>query len=360
MEGQTGLWWGVILSVASIGVSSGKSIAEVGGSLSVGIMLGGAAVILFGLFDLHKILNKLFTPIVMAVLLFLLAAQLINIFFAGLTGITTSGKVQIPVALLSVSIMILVSVLTIAGRGLLSNFSILIGIIVGWIMYVLFFGSGTPVMVPHFQDVFALFVWGKPSLDTGIIVAGICTALINTSNTIATLRAAEPLFGISVGNRAYRKSFIWSGIFTVFSGIFSTVPYAPYTSSIGFLQTTRLLERAPFIIGSLFLTVLGCVPQLASFFSALPISVGDAVLFVAYLQLFGSALKNLEGIHFDFKSIFRIALPTLFGFAILAAPSSSFTSIHGFMHAILSNGMLVGILLAVVIENVIPWSKLAE
>ena len=358
MEGQTGQWWGMVLSIASIGISSGKSIGEVGGSLSVGIMLGGAVVILFGVFGLHKILNQLFTPIVMAVLLLLLASQLIDIFFAGMMGITSTGKVQGPVAILSIFLVILVSILTIAGRGLLSNFSILIGIIVGWILYAFLFGTSTRVVVPHFHDIAEIFVWGKPSFDIGIIIAGICTAIINTSNAIATFRAAEPLLGISIKDGAYRRSFVLSGTYTVLSGIFSTVPYAPYTSSIGFLQTTRLFNRAPFIIGSVLLIVLGCVPQLASFFSTLPISVGDAVLFVAYLQLFGSALRSIEGMQFNYKSIFRIALPTLVGLAILATPSSSFASIHGFMQAILSNGMLVGILLAVILENVIPWSRL--
>jgi xanthine/uracil permease len=358
MEGQTGLWWGVILSLASIGLSSGKSIVEVGGSLSVGIMLGGAVVVLFGLFGLHKILNKLFTPIVMAVLLLLLAAQLIDIFFAGMMGIASEGKVNGPVALLSIFLVILVSILTITGRGLLSNFSILIGIVVGWIMYALLFGTATRVMVPHFHDISEIFAWGEPSYDIGIIIACVCAAIINTSNSIATFRAAEQLLGISIEDRAYRKSFILSGIYTVLSGVFSTVPYAPYTSSIGFLRTTRLYKRAPFIIGSILLIVLGCVPQLASFFSTLPISVGDAVLFVAYLQLFGSALSSIEGMHFNFKSIFRIALPTLVGLAILATPKSSFTSIHGFMNAILSNGMLVGILIAVILENAIPWSRI--
>jgi xanthine/uracil permease len=358
MEGQTGLWWGVILSIASIGLSSGKSIAVVGGSLSVGIMLGGTVVILFGVFGFHKILNKLFTPIVMAVLLFLLAAQLIDIFFAGMMGISNGGKIEGPVALLSIFLVVVVSILTIAGRGLLSNFSILIGIMIGWVLYTLLFGTTARVTVPHFHDIAEIFVWGKPSFDIGIIIAGICAAIINTSNSIATFRAAEPLLGISIEDGAYRRSFILSGIYTVLSGIFSTVPYAPYTSSIGFLKTTRLYNRAPFIIGSALLIVLGCVPQLASFFSTLPISVGDAVLFVAYLQLFGSALGNIEGIHFNFKTIFRIAMPTLIGLAILATPGSSFTSIHGFLHAILSNGMLVGILLAVILENTIPWSRL--
>jgi xanthine/uracil permease len=358
MEGQTGLWWGVILSIASIGLSSGKSIAEIGGSLSVGIMLGGAVVILFGLFGLHKILNKLFTPVVMAVLLFLLAAQLIDIFFKGMVGITSTGKVDIPVALLSIFLVFLVSLLTIAGRGLLSNFSILIGIIVGWILYAVFFETSTQVVVPRFSDIGELFAWGNPAFDAGIIVAGICAAIINTSNSIATLRAAESLLGVKVENRTYKRSFMLTGIYTVLSGIFSTVPYAPYTSSIGFLQTTRLYKRTPFIIGSILLIVLGCIPQLVSFFSTLPISVGNAVLFVAYLQLFGSALKNIEGMQFNYKTIFRFALPTLLGLAILATPSSNFSTVPGFIQTILSNGMLVGILLAIILENIVPWSKL--
>ena len=138
MEGQTGQWWGVILSIASIGISSGKSMAEVGGSLSVGIMLGGAVVILFGLFGFHRVLNKLFTPVVMAVLLFLLAAQLIDIFFKGMVGITSTGKVDVPVALLSIFPCYLGFFFNDCRQGNLSNFSILIGIIVGWILYALF------------------------------------------------------------------------------------------------------------------------------------------------------------------------------------------------------------------------------
>jgi xanthine/uracil permease len=358
MEGQSGLWWGVILSLASIGIASGKSLSDVGGSLAVGIILGGAAIILSGIFGLHKILNKLFTPIVMAVLLLLLSAELIDIFFIGMMGISQGGKVQGPVALLSIFLIILVSALTLAGRGLLSNFSILIGIIIGWVIYVALFGPATQVVVPHIHDMIETFVWGKPSYDVGIIIAGVLTALINTTNTIATLRAAEPLLHVHVGNGSYKRSFVWTGIYTALSGVFSLVPYAPYTSSIGFLRTTRLYERAPFIIGGILLTILGCVPQLASFFSTLPISVGDAVLFVAYLQLFGSALQNIEGMRFNFKSIFRIAMPTLVGLAILSTPSDAFASIHGFMHSIIANGMLVGILISVILENVIPWSKL--
>ena len=360
MEGQSGFWWSVMLGLATMGMASGMPLAEVGGSLAVGMIVGGALISVLGMFGLHKILNRLFTPIVMAVLLILLAAQLIDIFMQGMLGITEDGKVQPGIAGLSLVIALLVGVLTITGRGLISNFSILIGLALGWIVFVLLFGNPAHHVVPGWREVSQTFVLGKPSWNIGIVIAAVLTALINTTNTIATLRAAEPLFNVKVKANQYRRSFVWTGIYTVLSGLFSVAAYAPYTSSIGFLRTTRLLNKAPFIVGSALFVILGLVPSLAGFFSTLPMSVGDSVLFIAYLQLFGSALHNIEGTRFNFKTIFRIALPTLTGLAIQTMPSQVFSTLPGFVRAILGNGMLVGIMLAVILENTVRWSRFEE
>jgi len=358
MEGQSGLWWGVILSLTNIGVTAGTPLAVVGGSLATGMLLGGLAIALAGLFHLHRLLNRLFTPVVMAVLLFLLSSQLVDIFFRGMMHIDASGEIDIPVAGLSIVLVLVVGGLTIAARGLLSNFSILIGLSLGWITFVLLFGQASQPVLPSMHSISETFVWGHPAFNFGIVFATVLTALINTTNSIATLRAAEPLFHITVNNAQYRRSFLLTGTYTVLSGVFSLVPYAPYTSSIGFLRTTRLLDRAPYLLGAALFALLGLIPSFAGFFSTLPISVGDAVLFVAYLQLFGSALQNIEGLQFTFRTIFRIALPTLSGLAVLSTPSHAFASIPGFAESILANGLLVGISTSVVLENLIPWQRL--
>ena len=357
MEGQSGFWWGITLSLSAIGTASGMPLSEVGGSLAVGMISGGVLVSILGLLGLHKVLNRLFTPIVMAVLLILLAAQLIDIFLRGMLGISETGQVDLGVAGLSLLIAILVGVLTVAGRGLISNFSILIGLVIGWIGYVLLFGSASSHVIPSFQEVVHPFVWGQPAWNGGIIAAAVMTALINTTNTVATLRAAEPLFRIRVDANQYRRSFVWTGIYTALAGLFSVVAYAPYTSSIGFLRTTRIVRKAPFIVAAVLFILLGLAPTLAGFFATLPMSIGDSVLFIAYLQLFGSALQNIEGTRFTYRTIFRIAVPTLTGLAIQSIPSQAFASLPGSARAIVGNGMLVGILLAILLENTIPWHK---
>ncbi|QQE77782.1 uracil/xanthine transporter [Alicyclobacillus sp. SO9] len=364
MEGQSGLWWGVILTIASLGASSHTSLTTIGGSLALGMLLGGVALVLAGLLGVHKVLNRLFTPVVMSVLLILLASKLIDIFFKGMLGMQNSSHVHVGIALLSVVIVVVVSILTIGTKGIISNFSILIGLSLGWVSYVLIFGSKQAPIVPSWQEIGQVFTWGSlpythgTPIDWGIVIAGIVTALLNTTNTIATLRAAEPLFETDMPDTAYRRSLVWSGVFTMTSGVFSQVPYAPYTSSIGFLRTTRILERLPFVVGAVLFMLMGLVPYVSGFFSTMPFAVGAAVLFVAYLQLFGSALQNIEGMHFNFRTIFRLAVPVLAGLAIQSMPPDSFSTLPSMAQSIVGNGMLMGILIALVLENIISWDKL--
>ena len=112
------------------------------------------------------------------------------------------------------------------------------------------------------------------------------------------------------------------------------------------------------IIGAAMFIVLGLVPALSQFFTTLPISVGNAVLFVAYLQLFSGALSNLNGMNFTPKTIYRIAAPVLLGISIMNIPVEMFGSIPLLVRPLLSSGLLMGIILAVILENTINWSKL--
>lgn len=355
LEGQSGFWWGMALSLVTMGTASGVPISEIGGSLAVGMILGGVLVAVLGVFGLHKLLNKLFTPVVMAVLLILLAAQLIDTFMQGMLGIAQTGQVAGGLSLFSLSLAAFVGILVIKGKGFVSHFAILLGIVLGWIGYTLILGNNVPQVVPTWAMIAQTFVWGNPAWNVGIIIAAVLTALINTTNTIATLRVAEPVLGTTLTDRQYKRSLVWTGSNTILAAIFSLIGYTPYISSIAFLRTTRLVTATPFVVGAILFIGMGLFPPLVGFFSTLPMSVGDAVLFVAYLQLFGSALQSIEGVHFTFRTIFRLAAPVALGLAIQSFPSHAFSSLPGFIRAIVGNGMLVGILVAIILENTVRW-----
>ncbi|MFD2130100.1 purine/pyrimidine permease [Pseudogracilibacillus auburnensis] len=62
MEGHSGLWWGVILTLVITSSAQGISLEELGGSLAIGIFISAILTILIGITGLSSHLAKLFTP----------------------------------------------------------------------------------------------------------------------------------------------------------------------------------------------------------------------------------------------------------------------------------------------------------
>ncbi|WP_409345560.1 uracil/xanthine transporter [Paenibacillus sp. MBLB4367] len=356
MEGQSGLWWGVTLSLCTSSASLGLSLPELGGSLALGMMISGGIVILLGALGIGRLLTKWFSQPVMAVFLLLLACQLIMIFFKGMLGLSVSNKIDVPVAGLSLVLVVFVLLLSIKGKPFVRNFSILIGIIVGWIAFRLLFHSDAAAQATG-GPLLSLFPWGKLHGEPSILIMTVITGLLNTTNTVAALKGAEELYKRETKEMEYRRSFALTGAYSVVSGAFGLVPYAPYASSLGFLQSTRILARSPFLVGALIFMTLGFIPALSGFFSSMPVSVGHAVLFVAYLQLFGSAARNLGSVSFTPFTVYKIAIPAMAGLSLMNIPAAAFADVPALIRPIVSNGLLMGIVLAVTINNVIDWDK---
>ena len=349
MEGQSGLWWGVILSLAGTASALNLDLMTVGGSIAVGIIISGILVAILGLFGMGELLKKWFTPIVMFVFLLLLANQLITIFLKGMIGLNTGEMIDGKLAIFSFTLAAFTIFIHIKGKGIISSLNLLIGMTVGWVIAVQLFPEGptTPVKTTPLLN---WFPWGEPALEWGIIATVVVTGLLNTTNTIATLKAAEAIYEKETPAKQYKASFFITGSLSTAAGTLGLVPYAPYASSLGFLQSTGIKERMPFFIGASFFIILGIVPTFSAFFSTIPHSVGNTVLFVAYLQLFRSAINNLNGLTFEPKTVYRIALPSLLGLSIMTLPPIAFQTLPELIRPILSNGMLVGILTALVME----------
>ena len=139
MEGQSRIWWGAILSISASASSAGLTASELGGDLSVGIILSEIMIIVLGALGMGKVLKRLFTPVVISTVLFLLAAQLIGIFTKGILGLSTGDQIDLPTVTLSISLIILLVFINVKGHAVIRNFSILIGIVTDWIIYVVFF-----------------------------------------------------------------------------------------------------------------------------------------------------------------------------------------------------------------------------
>lgn len=362
LEGQSGLWWGIILTLVATASAQGMPLAELGGSLAVGVLISAALTILIGITGLGPKIAKLFNSGVMGVFMFLFGVQLIGIFLKGMLGIpfgndAADGSIDLSISLLSIIIAIIVILISVVTPPAIRRYGLLIGIILGWIVYTVVFGSDASAgQAEGFS--FDLFPLGAPTWNTGIIITVILTGLLNTANTFGALKGTDNMYQSNTTNKQYRNSFTITGIMTGVSGLFGLVPYAPFVSSIGFLKQTGVIKRMPFIIGGFLFFVMGIIPPVGAFFSMLPLSIGSAVLFVSYLQLLNSSWDFFKQVSFNTINVYRSAVPLFVGIIIMTMPANYFETLPDMLRPLVSNGLLVGIILALLMENLFPWERI--
>ncbi|RDW15471.1 uracil/xanthine transporter [Oceanobacillus chungangensis] len=365
MEGQSGLWWGVILTLVMTASAQGMTLGELGGSISVGIIISGVITVIIGLSGLGTYLARLFNPAVMGVFMFLLGAQLVGIFMKGMLGIPfgneeDTGSIQLPVALLSIFIVAMIIFINIKARISMRRYSLLIGIIAGWLLYILLFDSETSAGLADSQFSITLFPFGNPTIHIGIILTIILTGLLNIANTFGALKGTDNIYKSETTSKQYRASFTITGAVSGISGFLGLVPYSPYVSSIGFLKQTGDIRRTTFVLGGFLFLLMGLIPPVGGFFSNLPLSVGSAVLFVSYVLLFHSSLDFFKQVKFNTMNIYRSAVPLFVGIIIMTMPASYFTTIPSIVRPLVSNGLLVGIMLAILLEGFVDWDRFGE
>ncbi|MEF3306827.1 uracil/xanthine transporter [Paenibacillus sp. GYB003] len=358
LEGHSGMWWGMLLGMAASAPSLGLSLAGLGGALSLGIIAAGLLTFVIGATGFSGVLSRLFGPVVTCVYLFLLALQLTLIFFKGMIGYVPGHPVRADVLVLSVLVAVLVIVVQTKGKGAVRNYAVLIGIAAGWIAYAAWIAEPAAESAGGGgASLFRLFPWGAPNLEWGVFLTAMVTGLLNASNNLAAIRGADELYGRRSDGAAYRRSFMLTGGFTSLAGLFGLVPYAPFTSTLGFLQTTGLLKRAPFLLGAAIFLVIGLVPPLGAHLSAMPMSVAQAVLFVAYWPLFGSALRAASAIPFTSGIVYRLGGPVIVGVSLMNIPAEAFLGLPPLVRPLLGNGLLMGVLIAVITENIFASSR---
>lgn len=363
MEGHSGLWWGVFLAVVTSLAAQGIPLDVIGGSLTVGFIISGLLTMIIGLTGLGPVISRLFTPAVMSVFLFLLGVQLVGTFFKGMVGLpfghpTEKVVIDFPIAFLSILVAAFVIFLNVKAKPSVKQYSLLIGIVLGWILFVIIFRP--PYAQVESASFMELFPLGDAVFDVGVILLAICAGLLNLANTTVSLKGTDVFYEAESSNRDYRASFTITGAMSAIGGSLGLIPYAPYVSSIGFLEQTKIPERLPFILGGVLFVLLGVFPSIGTFFSNLPLSIGSAVLFVAYLLLFHSSIRFLKTVKINSANVYRLAIPIFLGVVIMIIPDEYFASVPHSFRPLISNGLIVGISLSVFMEAFIKWDFIEE
>ena len=174
--------------------------------------------------------------------LLLLCLQLSGVFLKGMLGITaTVSQIDAFTAIIAFSIFLFVIILSNFGKGFVKSYAVLIGLISGWILFLIAGKVTIPSQVTHFVQLPQIFAWGLPKWNTGMAVSSFVMVCILVSNTVAAIIAInQATIQKATIEQKQLKDGTWvGGISHIISSIFSTVGVVPLPATAGFIRLTK-------------------------------------------------------------------------------------------------------------------------
>ena len=358
VDGPAGIW------VSTFAVFAGTISTATGSAdnslrlLEMAMILTGIFLMLFGLFKISGKIISIFTPLVTGVFLTLLTVQLGGTFLQGMTGVAEYAVIQIDATIVSFITFILVLVLSLFSHGWKKSYAVLIGIVVGWVVYELFIGTSSErpnglqtISAPEW------FAWGTPIWDWSLIPIALLTAVILLSNIVAALSAVtdvrEEKARVSYGDM--NRSSFTLGVNHGISGIFSGIAVITLASSAGFLKLTGEKRIRPFLIASAVLILASFFPSMIYYLAQIPAPIANAALLATFVELMGLGIKNLFSNRLDDRNTTIITVSLLIGSGLMFFPADSFSGLSDMVRQVVSNGLLVGTAIAVILELI--WKR---
>ncbi|PLP34156.1 hypothetical protein CWM88_11080 [Klebsiella pneumoniae] len=126
---------------------------------------------------------------------------------------------------------------------------------------------------------------------------------------------------------------------------------------MGLLTQTGDISRKSFFFGSFLFLIVALTPDLLNFFNSIPLPVSSAAMMVSYLPLLWSSFFFLSQFTLNPRNVYRISLPLFSGIFLMTLPPSYLKDVSLLIRPLLGNGLLMGILMVLILERIIPWDR---
>lgn len=351
LEGPAGLWWGIFALYANLGIVIYGSLENTLRTLEFALLISGGIAIVLGLFGVIEKLAKYFTPAVTGTYLILLVAQLSHSFLTGLLGVDTTGKISFKIAILSF-IIVSLSFMT-ARHYILRQFGVVVSIAVGYIIFSLFGLTAPFHESKSFFKLPQLFAFGSPKVDWGIVPTVFFITLLLITNMLATVKVVQSVLrteGEKVTPMSNKKTGAIMGISQILSGLFASVGSVPISGTAGFIATSKIISKTPFIAASLGLIVLSFFSPVIAIIATVPAAVGYAAIFPAFAGLLSIGFKELFHSGNVEKTVGKVVVPIFIGLGVMFIPTEAYSSLPPIAASILSNGLVLGTIMILIME----------
>jgi NCS2 family nucleobase:cation symporter-2 len=318
------------------------------------LMIGG--LVQFAWSPLIGKMQRFFPPIVTGTTILLIGTGLMKIGINVATGLNTPSF-GTPLTLgLAALMIVLVIVLSVYGKGFIRALSLFVTMVIG---YVVAAGLGllqfqtvaeaSWVAVPNLLPYGGLQWPGLIGVIT-VIVCFFATAVETTGHTLACCR----ITGVPGEDWRVRGAVSNDGVGSVISAIFGGMALTSYSQNIGVISLTGVGSRFVVAAGGAFLIVMAMIPKVGAIIALMPSPVLGGVLLFMFGMVASVGLDIIGRNLTSRRDALIVASSLAVGLGIQAAPPAAFDAVAPALRILVTDGIVMGILLAMILNIVLP------
>jgi NCS2 family nucleobase:cation symporter-2 len=318
------------------------------------LIIGGA--VQFAWSPLIGKLHRFFPPIVTGTTILLIGTGLMKIGINVASGFGTPafGK---PLTLgLAALMIVLILAISRYAKGFVRALSLFVTMIIGYVIAAAVglidlssVGKADWVTVP------SPFPYGGlewPGL-IGLIAVIICffaTAVETTGHTLAVSR----ICGVPADGWRIRGAVANDGLGSALSAVFGGMALTSYSQNIGVISLTGVGSRFVVAAGGAFLIVMALVPKVGAVIALMPNAVLGGVLLFMFGMVASVGVDIIGRNMTSRRDALILASSLAVGLGIQVAPPGAFEAIPQSLRILVTDGIVMGILLAMVLNLIFP------
>lgn len=251
----------------------------------------------------------------------------------------------------------------------LINLNVLVGLILGYLLSVIFTVAGIAPLV-DFSGIsktiaqvgvvsipkLVFFTSHKPVFDLGAFFTIAIVFLVSAAETTgATTAICTGAIGRDIEMEELQGSLAVDGFSSAISGCFGCLPLTSFSQNVGLVTMTGVINRFTILMGALILILASLFPPLGAFFNSLP----QAVLGGCTVMMFGSimyeGIKMLKECEFDDRTMVIVSLAFCIGVGLTQTSGNFFAAFPKEVGDIFNGNAVAGVfVVSLILSLVLP------
>ena len=326
-----------------------------------GMIAGGCFLMVLSLSGFMRSIENLFTDNVIGVIFILIAVTLFPYVSSMMIGSRPGFPSGEPVVFfISLLVMIAIVLMSHWLPGFPRTLSLLLGIMFGtllnWLlgrMSMIHLGETPWVSLPQ------PLVPGLPKFSLMVTLTFLVAYIAVMVNGLGTIYTVGEIVGAEGMAKRVKRGIAATGLGGILAGILGGIGTVSFGLSAGVILVTRTGSRFTVTLCGFLLLLLAFFQKFMAIIAAVPAPVVGAAMVVGLAAQVGAGISlfTRSGRSLDGRDYLVIGIPITMGGIISILPEGFFKALPSTVHALLKNGLIVGIVLVLLLEHILLYRK---